>query len=103
MTSRKRDSWALARLVFSERGGVSPLALRSDGERAYAKEPGGLRRPAPKDIGTSGRSKPASRQMHARQEDETKWYEISLAMERRPNLRRQKQRIEDPRCEHDTL
>ncbi len=36
MTSRKRDSWALARLVFSERGGVSPLALRWDSERADA-------------------------------------------------------------------
>ncbi len=27
MTIRDRDSWALALLVFSERGGISPLAL----------------------------------------------------------------------------
>ena len=47
-----RDSWALALWSFSERGGVSPLALREDGERADAQEPGGSRHPAPKFIGT---------------------------------------------------
>lgn len=36
MTIRNRHSWALALLEISERGGVSPLALRWDGERAAA-------------------------------------------------------------------